>query len=266
MTNIYTFLYNSITILFYVFYIYNNINTFIYNLFAIIAKKRLKMSFHVSFKINEKIYLRDPESSEIGKMIVKSAIELINKLGFENFTFKKLATEIQTTEATIYRYFENKHRLLIYIAAWYWSWLEYQVNIHTNNIIEPDVKLRRVISILASTVEDDASTSYVNESLLHQIIIAEGSKAYLTKHVTEDNKDQFFKSYKDLCLTISKIIIEYNPEYKYPKSLSSSIIEVAHFQNFFLTNLPSLTDFKENKDNKLIVSFIEDFVFSSIRK
>ena len=229
-------------------------------------QKRLKMSFHVSFKINDKIYLRDPESSEIGKMIVKSAIELIDKLGFENFTFKKLAIEIQTTEATIYRYFENKHRLLIFIAAWYWSWLEYQVNINTNNIFDPEIKLKRVISLLASTVEDDDSTSYVNESLLHQIIIAEGSKAYLTKHVTEDNKDQFFKSYKDLCSTISKIITEYNPEYKYPKSLSSSIIEVAHFQNFFLTNLPSLTDFKENKDNKLIVSFIEDFVFSSIRK
>ena len=61
------------------------------------------------------------------------------------------------------------------------------------------VKLKKVIKLLASTVEDDEKTSHVNESLLHQIVISEGSKAYLTKQVTEDNKHQFFKPYKDLC-------------------------------------------------------------------
>ena len=37
----------------------------------------------------------------------------------EEFTFRKLAQKINTTEASVYRYFENKHRLLIYILAWY---------------------------------------------------------------------------------------------------------------------------------------------------
>jgi hypothetical protein len=72
----------------------------------------------------------------------------------------------------------------------------------------------------------------VDESILHQIIITESSKAYLTKKVSEDNKDQLFKPYKDLCAKIGKIILECNPNYKYPKSLSSTIIEMAHFQNF----------------------------------
>jgi len=138
--------------------------------------------------------------------------------------------------------------------------------IHTLNVNDPEVKLKKVIQLLATTVEDDIRTSYVNETILHQIIIAEGSKAYLTKHVTEDNKDQLFKPYKDLCAKIGDIILEYNPKYKYPKSLSSTIIEMAHFQNYFMHNLPSLTDFGKNKDEVMIVSFLENLVFSCLKK
>lgn len=196
------------------------------------------MELQLQIKMNEKLFLRNPEQSELGKKIILHSIQLINKHGFESFTFKKLAENIGTTEAGIYRYFENKHRLLIYITAWYWSWLEYRVAVHTNNITDPVVKLKRVIKLLATAVEDDIKTSYVEESLLHKIIIAEGTKAYLTKHVSEDNKDHLFKPYKDLCAKIGDIILEYNPKYKYPKSLSSTIIEMAHFQNFFMNNLP----------------------------
>lgn len=192
------------------------------------------------------------------------SIEMIHQHGFEAFTFKKLAETIGTTEAGVYRYFENKHRLLIYIVAWYWTWLEYQVTYRTNNISDPVVKLKMIIQLLATTVEDDLSTSYVDESLLHQIIITEGSKTYLTRRVTEDNKDRLFKPYKDLCAHIADIILECNPAYAYPKSLASTIIEMAHFQNFFMNNLPSLTDFGRDKDAYQIINFLEDLVFNSV--
>ena len=39
------------------------------------------MDYVLSFKVNDAIYLRDPESSEIGKQMVKSAIDLIAKIG-----------------------------------------------------------------------------------------------------------------------------------------------------------------------------------------
>lgn len=216
--------------------------------------------------MNEKLFLRNPEQSELGKKIILHSIQLIYKQGFEWFTFKKLAENIGTTEAGIYRYFENKHRLLVYITAWYWSWLEYRIAFNTANIKDPVVKLKKVIQLLTTAVEDDIRTSYVNENILHQIIISEGTKAYLTKHVSEDNKYQLFKPYKDLCARISNIILEYNPKYKYPKSLSSTIIEMAHFQNFFMKNLPSLTDFGNSKDESKIVSFLENLTFSSIKK
>jgi len=224
------------------------------------------MEIQLQIKMNEKLFLRNPEQSELGRKIILYSIQLIHKNGFEDFTFKKLAKEMGSTEAGIYRYFENKHKLLIYLTAWYWNWLEYQVSFQTHNLEDPVVKLRMVIKLLASTVEDDVRTDHIDESSLHQIIITEGSKAYLTRNVSEDNKDQLFKPYKDLCAVIGNMILACNPNYKYPKSLASTIIEMAHFQNFFMNNLPSLTDFGGHKDELEIVSFLEDLVFSSINK
>lgn len=224
------------------------------------------MKLQLQIKMNEALFLRNPESTELGKNILKHSVHLIYKTGFEVFTFKKLAEDIGTTEAGIYRYFENKHKLLVYLTAWYWGWLEFQISFHTNNIEDPAVKLKKIIKLLASPVKDNEQTNYINESLLHQIIIAEGSKAYLTKQVGEDNKQQFFKPYKDLCAVIGKIILECSPKYKYPKSLASTIIEMAHFQNYFMNHLPSLTDFGKTKEESEIISFLNDLVFTSLKK
>ena len=224
------------------------------------------MKPQLQIRMNEALFLRNPENSELGKNILQHSVQLIYKAGFEGFTFKKLAEEIGTTEAGIYRYFENKHKLLVYLTAWYWGWFEFQISFHTNNIKDPIVRLKKVIKLLATAVEDDEDTHYINEYLLHQIIIAEGSKAYLTKQVWEENKLQFFKPYKDLCAVIANIILECNPKYKYPKSLASTIIEMAHFQNFFMMNLPSLTDFGNSKEPNNIILFLTDLVFANLNK
>lgn len=223
----------------------------------------MKLELHI--QMNEALFLRHPEQSELGKKIIKHSIQLIYEMGFEAFNFKKLAENIGTTEASVYRYFENKHNLLVYLTAWYWGWVEYQIGFQTNNINDPKVKLERVINLLALKVKDDDSTSYVNESLLHQIVISEGSKAYLTKQVNLDNQNQFFKPYKDLCTVIANIILECNPDYKYPKSIASTIVEMAHFQNFFMIHLPSLTDFGNSKKEENIIAFLNHLVFSSIQ-
>ena len=222
------------------------------------------MRLEIQIEMNPSLYLRDPEQSELGKNIIKYSIELIHKIGFEAFTFKKLAEAIGTTEAGVYRYFENKHKLLVYIITWYWGWLQFQINYQTNNIKDPKLKLKKVIKILATNVVDDINTGHVDESILHQILVAEGSKAYLTNHVGKDNKQQFFKPYKDLCNEVGEIILECNPKYKYPHSLSSTIIEMAHLQNFFMNHLPSLTDFGKTKDETEIIKFLEELVFKNI--
>ena len=222
------------------------------------------MELSLQIRMNENLFLRNPEETELGKEIILQSIVLIHKAGFESFTFKKLAIKIGTTEAGIYRYFENKHRLLVYIVSWYWSWLEYKVMVHTNNIKSPEIKLKKIIEILATDVKDDVQTRHVDERLLHEIVRMEGAKAYLTRHVTDDNKQRLFKPYKDLCGTVAAIILECNPKYKYPRSLSSSIIEMAHYQNFFMRNLPLLTDFGNIKDDRKVIGFLEDLVFASL--
>lgn len=216
-------------------------------------------------KMNDKLYIRDPEQSEIGKNIVKSSVKLINKLGFEVFTFKKLAEEISSTEASVYRYFENKHRLLNYIVSWYWHWLDYQVVFNTNNLQDAGEKIKQVNAILTwQLYGHHATDDYFDLEDLHQLVIAEASKVYLTKHVSEDNEQQLFKPYKQLCARISEIFKEYNPDYPYCKSLASTIIEMAHFQDFFMSNLPSLTDFAEKKSLEGIREFLDSLVFSSL--
>ncbi len=224
------------------------------------------MKLQLQIQINEGLFLRNPEGSELGRKIIKYSIEFIYQYGFESFTFKKLAELIGTTEAGIYRYFENKHKLLVYLAYWYWSWLEFQIRFHTNNIQDPLLRLKKVIHLLARVVADDEHTGHIDEHLLHKIIIAEGSKVYLTRQVGEENKQQFFKPYKDLCALVGDMITGCNPAYKYPKSLATTLIEMAHFQNFFMYNLPSLTDFGKSKQETDIVDFLQDLVLSSVKR
>jgi len=223
------------------------------------------MKLALQINMNPSLYLRDPEGTDLGKNIIQHSIQLIHNTGFEAFTFKKLAESIGTTEAGVYRYFENKHKLLVYIISWYWRWLDFQIGYQTKNLTNPISKLKKVITILATTVEDDLMTGHVDESILHQILISEGSKAFLTKQVNQDNKQEYFKPYKDLCNTIGEIILECNTKYKYPHSLASTIIEMAHLQNFFMNHLPTLTDFSKSKDEKEIIKYLEDLVFNTIR-
>ena len=52
---------------------------------------------------------------------------------------------MKSTEASIYRYFENKHFLLIYLVSLYWEWVNYLIDIHVMNIRDPKQKLKIII-------------------------------------------------------------------------------------------------------------------------
>jgi AcrR family transcriptional regulator len=222
------------------------------------------MDFHLLFKVNEKIFLRDPERSEIGKQIVKKAIDLIYDLGFEQFTFKKLAGEINSTEATVYRYFENKHRLLLYILNWYWSFMEYLVDFRLQNIGNTKQKLNVILELLTHELPESSGQLDYNKKFLNHIVIAESSKVYLVKEVAEINKNAVFKPYKDLCARIAEVISEHNPKYKYPKSLSTTLIETSHNQQYFSVYLPRLTDAGTDNRNEFTNRFLQDLLFKTI--
>ncbi len=216
---------------------------------------------NLKVSINDKIYLKDPESSALGKRIIENSIIMINQMGFENFTFKKLGKKIGSNESSIYRYFENKHKLLLYLTSWYWGWLEYQLVFSTNSISNTKQKLKKAIEIITRTVEEDSSFSHINEVLLSKIVVNENSKSYLTKQVDKENKEGYFSIYKRLVARITDMIIDVNHKYKHPSSLASTIIEGALHQHFLKDHFSSLTDCnEENSPTK----YFTELVFNSL--
>ncbi len=216
----------------------------------------------VKIGINEKIYVKDPESSNLGKRIVEESILMINEVGFESFTFKKLGTKIGSNESSIYRYFENKHKLLLYLTSWYWGWLEYQLVFATNGIADAKLKLERAIEIVTKTTVEDSAYSHINEVLLNKIVINEYSKSYLTKEVDEENKEGYFGIYKRLVTRISLMIQAVNADYKYPNSLASTTLEGSLHQHFLKDHFSSLTDCHEDDDP---TQYLLHLVFTSLK-
>jgi AcrR family transcriptional regulator len=200
---------------------------------------------NLKIQINEKIFVKNPETSDLGKKILEQSILLIDDIGFDNFTFKKLGEKIGSNESSIYRYFENKHKLLVYLSSWYWSWMEYKLVFATANILDPKEKLKIAITIVTEKVTDDEYTTHINESVLNKIIIAEFTKTLHTKEVDQENKEGFFLIYKRVIARIVTIVNEVNPNYPYSKSLISSVVEGSLHQYFLKEHLKTITDCNE---------------------
>lgn len=218
---------------------------------------------NIKIKVNDKLFLKDPESSEIGKSIIKNSILLIDEIGFEEFTFKKLGEKIGSPECTIYRYFESKHRILLYLTTWYWSRLEYRLLFSIANISSPKERLRNAIKVFTETVKDEGSYSHINEVILYKIIVVESTKSYLTKKVDDANNDGLYETYKRVVQRGADMILALQPSYKYSHMLISTVMEGAHQHRHFAEHLPKLTDVK-NKDQD-ITTFFTEIVFKTIK-
>ena len=228
--------------------------------------KLINLITGIKFSLKDSLYSRDPQNTELGQRILKHSIILIDEIGLENFTFKKLAIEIESTEASMYRYFENKHQLLLFLTSWYWQWVQYLISIHTLNIEDPERRLQIMMKSIINATSENALTEYINENLLHNIIINEGSKAYHTHDVDEENKHGIFSSYKELAEIIAQAILAINPSFPYPHSLASNILEMANNQLYFAQHLPRLTDIKVPKgDLSQLETMMEFFVMKLVK-
>ena len=217
---------------------------------------------NINIKVNPYTHLKDPNSSELGKNIVANSIEMIDELGFEDFNFRKLSKEIGSSEASVYRYFESKHKLLLYLTGWYWGWMEYKLLLKLTNIDSPEERLIRAITLLTEIAKEDSEFLHISEQRLQRIVIAESSKAYLNKDVDSENKFGVFSDYKRLVGRVSDIILEINSSYRYPHMLISTVIEGSHLQRHFAAHLPRLTDVDKEED--LIVPFYIELVKKSL--
>ena len=219
-----------------------------------------------TINLSDKLYLRDPQDTELGRRLVNESIQLIDEIGLEQFTFKKLAQRMSSTEASLYRYFENKHRLLVYLVSWYWAWLRFQIRFHTHNIPDPSQRLRLVLGILTRAHHDNPTTE-LDEAALHRIVVNEASKSYLTHDVDENNQSGLFREHKQLVADIAHMVSEIRPEYAYPHALVSTLLEASRKQLFFAQHLPSLTDTSaEQAVEANIYSFLEGLAFGALNR
>ena len=221
-----------------------------------------KLYQNINISVNSELFLKDPESSELGKKIVGQGILLIDDIGFEKFTFKKLGVQIKSNESSIYRYFENKHKFLVYITNWFWGWKEFQLTMSTYGISDVNVKLLKAIEVITHPVVQDFRFQHINEVALNHIIINESSKSYLTKEVETDNKEGYFSIYKRLVTRIAEMISEVSTDYEYSLSLSSMVLDGALHQHFLKDHIQSITDCSEKKS---VSNYFKDLVINTLK-
>ena len=222
------------------------------------------MALKLNFKLPEKLFLKDPQESKYGRRLLSNAIELIDELGFEAFTFKKLGKKMESSEVSVYRYFENKHLLLLYLNCWYCEWVTYVLEIRTLNVQDAQEKLNRAIHCMIHANLESELTDYINEHQLFQIIMKESSKTYHISDVDKEKKYGLFVPYKDLISKIADIIEEVNPTFAYSKTLASTLFEMINSQIYYAEHLPGLTSLRTKNTLTQLEKMVNHFAFASI--
>lgn len=218
----------------------------------------------IKLQVDERLYLKDPTSSDLGERIVEHGILMLDEMGLEDFTFRKLAQRIGTTEPSIYRYFRSKHRFLLYLTSWYWNWVEYRLHVATANIASPEERLRLALAELTRPIVKDESTPRIDEAALYRVVVAESAKAYMHAEAQDEGREGYYRSYQRFCRFVAAMIVEINPDYPHPLALVSTVLESGHMQKYFAEHLPFLTDLSADEAHRQTTAFLTDLVFRTI--
>lgn len=204
------------------------------------------------------LHLRDPGSSALGQRILKDGLSLMNELGLEGFTFRKLAEKVGCTEVTIYHYFPNKHRLLQYYFQLYWLWLDTHCQQEGHGHKDPLERVHGDIRALCGLWPKHALAAQLDPADLRDLVIVEGSKSFLHRNVDEDNKLKLFQPYKDLCAHIAEELKACDRTCRSPRTFATTLIEMAHSLEFAMHHLPALTELSLKRDRRKLAGFLID--------
>jgi AcrR family transcriptional regulator len=211
------------------------------------------------------LYLKDPQSTLLGQKILSEALLMLHAQGFESFTFRKLALAIASTEASVYRYFENKHKLLAYLVEYYWAGMNLTTNKKFGLEQASDKRMCSLLRLLSGIEAPDCPGYRLDTTMLYALVVAESTKAYHTHHVDRDNAEGLFAAYKQFSRKMAALVKELAPHYPYPQALVSILLEAARLECFFSEHLPSLTEFNNaNGRPAQLYKFLEGVTFSSI--
>ncbi len=215
----------------------------------------------IKVEVSPKLYAKEPFSSDLGILLVKEGAKLLREMGLELFTFKKLAQKIGSTEAAIYRYFENKHMFLLYLCAWYWTWMEHNLVFSTTNIPDPAERLEIGVRLMVDGpcfLENE----FLDPKLLRELMINESIKGYMTKTVDSEHESGLFDQVLKFGDRLSLIVKELNPEYEFPKTLISTVMEASILQSFNSVHLPEMTEATSKGSERY--RFFHQLVFNAI--
>lgn len=208
----------------------------------------------------EQIALRNPQATNLGKRIIEGSIIQFDELGYEQFTFKKLAQAVHTTEASVYRYFSCKQKLLLYLVNWYWGRIECKLLLETQSD-SPKERLEKALQILLKPKAIDLSTA--NEYRLQRIVIHEAPKVLLTKQVDSDHQIGYHQTYSDVVDLLANMILSYQPQCNYAQMLVTTILEGSLQQRFFAQHLPEVTNSSEQED--AVYVFYQQLLFKYLQ-
>jgi len=218
----------------------------------------------LSISVSPKTYLRNPEDTELGRNIIKHGIELMSETGYQCFNFKHLAQMMKSTEASVYRYFENKYMLLMYLTSWYWEYLDLQIMLNTRNIEDPVRKLGLMVKTIVHGVQGDMTQEYVDVKKLHNLVVEQAPKVTHSRKVEECEKAGMFENYKNLNSNITDIITECDPDFKYPTALASNILKMAMDHKYYAERICCLTDIDSNQSDRHVQ--IEEMIMYFLRR
>ncbi len=210
------------------------------------------LTLPLKITVDEHLFIKDPADTAVGGKLLHCALELIGEDGFENFTFRRLANEAGTTEATVYRYFENKQMLFSYLVAWYWNSLHLQVLIRTRSIRNAEKKIDEIIRLLIQPVAIPGDLYSGREQKLFRIVVHESPRifAFKTDSTAEVGKARLH-AYQRFINVFAAAIQEFRPAYPYPNMLAVAAAESAHLQLLIAEATPELTLPEMHRKNTL---------------
>ena len=129
--------------------------------------------------LNEHLYLRDPQATALGRRLPTESVRLVDKTGFGAFKFKRITLALRSKEASLYRYFENEHRLLTYLVSWHWAWIRFRVSFAMTNGAAPRQRLHLALVTVHAPTFAPPATLDRNEEALYRVVMAEANKDYL---------------------------------------------------------------------------------------
>lgn len=214
---------------------------------------------NIQVKVDKRLYVNDPFNSDLGRKIIAEGTVQLNQIGVEKFTFRKLAKKTSCTEAAVYRYFENKYKLLNYIISWYYGWLEYHIVFTVNQKEEPSEKIDKLIELLTEPVETDPNVKDISNKDVHELVIRENIKVIHTVITDEElDKQGYSFAFNNIINRIQSLLEQLSCDPKTSRSLASFIFFQSQQMSFLSRHRKTLV----NNDHEGFKKYIADMVKS----